>query len=160
MPQVPKPLCLIQFWNWKNSFFSLSALWGNKNWPLSIKMKQIENSHNKMGLKGCKWSSLIAPGIQTPLSHVILELRDFPIDICLWESFKRRLEACCFLRKPNLIWPTHSDSFICVANLIYPNLTVRTGRIDEGWGCHSKIQNKFNPFSFSQRAWKIRTLPS
>ena len=48
--------------------FSLSpllALWGNKEWPPTIKMKQIENSNNKVGLKGCKWSNLNAPGTQT-----------------------------------------------------------------------------------------------
>ena len=58
----------------KISLFSLLALWGNKKWPPSIKVKQIENFQNKMGLKGCKWSSLNAPGTQTPLSHSVLEL--------------------------------------------------------------------------------------
>ena len=53
-PQALETLCLIQFWNWKNSLFSLLALWGNKNWPPSIKMKQIENCQNKIGLMGCK----------------------------------------------------------------------------------------------------------
>ena len=75
MPQAPKPLCLIQFWNWKNSPFSLLALWGNKNWPPSMKMEKVKNCRNKMGLKGCKWSSLNAAGTQTPLCHSILELR-------------------------------------------------------------------------------------
>ena len=74
MPQALKPLFLIQLWNWKSSHFSVLALWGNKNWPTSIKVIQIENCHNKMGLKGCKWSSLNAPGTQSPLSHSVLEL--------------------------------------------------------------------------------------
>ena len=73
MPQALKSLCLIQFWNWKNSLFSLLALWGSKNWPPSIKIKQIENCQIKIGLKGCKWSSLNAPGTQAPLSHSLLE---------------------------------------------------------------------------------------
>ena len=34
----------------------------------------MENGQNKMGLKGCKWSDLNATGIQTPLSHSVLEL--------------------------------------------------------------------------------------
>ena len=55
------------------SLFSLLALWGNKNWPPSIKMRDIKIFHNKMGLKGCKWPSLNAPGTQTPLSHSFLE---------------------------------------------------------------------------------------
>ena len=74
-PQTP---CLFLFWNWENSPFSILGLWGKKNWPPSIKVNQIENSQNKMGLKGCKWSSLKAPGTQTPLSHSLLELGKLP----------------------------------------------------------------------------------
>merc|ERR1712079_848077 len=74
MPQALKPCCLILFWNWKFSPLSLLALWGNKNWTPSIKARQIENCQNKMGLKGCKWSSLNAPSTQTPLSHSVLEV--------------------------------------------------------------------------------------
>ena len=59
------------------SLFSLLALWGNKNWPPSIKVKQIENCQNKMGLKGCKWSSLNATGTENPLSHPFLVLGEF-----------------------------------------------------------------------------------
>ena len=33
-------LCLVHFWSWVNSLFSLLALWGNKNWPPSMKVKQ------------------------------------------------------------------------------------------------------------------------
>ena len=32
----------------------------------------------KMGLKGCKWSSLNAPGTETPLCHPFVELGKFP----------------------------------------------------------------------------------
>ena len=74
MPQAPNPLCLIHFWNWQIAPFSVLALWGNKNWPPSIKVKQIENCQNKMGLNWCKWFSLNAPGTQIPLSHSVLEL--------------------------------------------------------------------------------------
>ena len=72
MARVLKSLCLIHFWNWKNSPFSLLALWGNKNYPPNIKGKQIENLQNKLGLKGLKWSSLNGPGTQVPLSQVLL----------------------------------------------------------------------------------------
>ena len=34
-----------------------------------------------MGLKGCIWSSLDAPGTQSPLSHSILELDEFHFPI-------------------------------------------------------------------------------
>ena len=78
MPQALKHLCLIQFWNWKNTLFLLLALWGNKNWPPSIKMREIGNFQNKMGLKGYKWSNLNAPGTQMPLPHVFLELEELP----------------------------------------------------------------------------------
>ena len=42
------PLCLIQFWSWVNSPFPFLALWGKKNWPPNMKVK------NKMGCRGCK----------------------------------------------------------------------------------------------------------
>ena len=79
IPLALSPLCLIHFWSWEISLFSLLALWGNKNWPPSIKVKQIEISQNKMGLKDCKWSSLNAPGTQNPLSHPFLELGKVPL---------------------------------------------------------------------------------
>ena len=71
------------------SLFSLLALWGNKNWPPSMKVKQIENCQNKMGLKWCKWFSLNAPGTQTPLSHSVLEL-DISLfsQLALWGNKK------------------------------------------------------------------------
>ena len=78
MPQAPKPLCLVHFWSWKNSLFSVLALWGNKNWPPSMKVKKLENCGNKSGLTGCKWSSLNAQGTQTSLSIPFLELGEFP----------------------------------------------------------------------------------
>ena len=41
MPQALKPLHLVLFFGWVNSLFSLLALWGNKNWPPSIKVKKL-----------------------------------------------------------------------------------------------------------------------
>ena len=85
MPQALKTLCLIHFWGLKNSLFPLLALWGNKNWPPSMKVKKLENVLNKRGLKGCKWSSLNAPGTENPLSHSIMKLDESPFPIlALW----------------------------------------------------------------------------
>ena len=81
MPQAPKPLCLIQFWSWVNSLSCILALWGNKNWPPSMKVKKLKIFWNKSGLMGCKWSSLNAPGTGNPLSHSVLELEEFPFPI-------------------------------------------------------------------------------
>ena len=78
MPQVMKTPCLIQFWSWENSLFQLLALWGNKNWLPSMKVKKLEKFQNKMGLKDCKWSSLNAPGTQTPVSFQWLDDSHFP----------------------------------------------------------------------------------
>ena len=78
MPQALKTLCLIHIFGWKNPTFPLLALWGNKNWPPSMKVKKLKIFWDKMGSKGCKWSSLNAPGTQTPLSHPILKLDEFP----------------------------------------------------------------------------------
>ena len=73
-----KSICLIQFWSWVNSPYPLLALWGNKNWPPSIKVKKMGNFQNKRGLMGGKWSSLNAPGTENPLSHSLLRLEEFP----------------------------------------------------------------------------------
>ena len=62
---------LTHFWSRVNSTFSPLALWGNKNWPPSMKRKKLENFQNKRRLMGCKWSSLNGPGTQTPLSHPV-----------------------------------------------------------------------------------------
>ena len=43
-----------------------------------MKVKKLENFENKIGLTGCKWSGLNAPGIETPLTSPILNLGDFP----------------------------------------------------------------------------------
>ena len=37
----------------------------------------MENSKNKIGLKGCKWSNLNGPGTENPLSHPYLKLVEF-----------------------------------------------------------------------------------
>ena len=73
-----KTLCLIQFLSWVNSLFPLLALWGNKNWPPSMKVKKLENFQEVKGAKGCKWSSLKAPGTESPLSHPVWKLEEFP----------------------------------------------------------------------------------
>ena len=73
MPQALEPLSAIHFWRIPFSHFLPSPLWGNKNWPPRIKVKKLENLGNKIGLTGCKWSSLNAPGTETPESHPFLE---------------------------------------------------------------------------------------
>ena len=40
MARALKLLCLIQFWGWKNPLFPLLVIWGNKNWPPSMKIEQ------------------------------------------------------------------------------------------------------------------------
>ena len=61
--------------------FPLLALWGNKKWPPSMKVKNLENYQKVRCAKGSKWSSLDAPGTQSPLSHSILELDEFHFPI-------------------------------------------------------------------------------
>ena len=46
-----------------------------------MKVKEMENFQNKRGLKGCKWSSLNAPGTETPLSHPFLKLGELPSEV-------------------------------------------------------------------------------
>ena len=64
-----------------NFSLQLLALWGNKNWPPSMKVKKLEIFQKVRGAKGCKWSSLDASGTQTPLSHPFLELDELPFPI-------------------------------------------------------------------------------
>ena len=73
MPQALKPLSLIHIGKGKFSQLPLLALWGNKNWLPTMKVKKLEKCQNKMGFKGCKWFSLNAPGSQTPLCHPFSE---------------------------------------------------------------------------------------
>ena len=69
----------------KFSQLPLLALWGNKNWLPSMKVKKSEKFQNKMGLKECKWSSLNIPGTETLLSHPILKLDEPPLPLlALW----------------------------------------------------------------------------
>ena len=71
-------LCHCHLRGWMNSLFPLLALWGNKNWPPSMKVKKMEIFPDKIALMGGKWSSLNAPGTENPLSHSVLELEEFP----------------------------------------------------------------------------------
>ena len=98
MSQAPKTLCLIQFWSWLNSLFPLLALWGNKNWSPSMKVKKLTFFLNKSGLKGCKWSRMDAPGTGNPLCHSILKLGEFPFPI-YWPSGVLRIGLPVWKRK-------------------------------------------------------------
>ena len=42
-----------------------------------MKVKKLEFSLNKRGLKGCTWSRLNAQGTEAPLSYLILGLGEF-----------------------------------------------------------------------------------
>ena len=79
MSPALKTLCLIHFCGWENSIFPLLALWGNKNWPPSMKVKELETFQNKIGLKWCKWSNLNYPDTGKPLSHPLMGLDEFPL---------------------------------------------------------------------------------
>ena len=52
-PRHWKPLVLFNFEVGWISHFPLLALWGNKNWPPSMKLKKLKILWNKMGLMGC-----------------------------------------------------------------------------------------------------------
>ena len=110
MLQALKTLCLIHFLHWMNSLFQSLALWGNKNWPPSVKVKKLEKFGNKSGSIGCKWSSLNAPCNENPLPHSVLGLWEFPFPIIgLWgnknwlsimkvkklENFKNKMGLKC-----------------------------------------------------------------
>ena len=58
--------------------FPIIGLWGNKNWPPSMKVKKMENFQNKRGLKGCKWSCLNTPGTENLLYHSLFGVGRIP----------------------------------------------------------------------------------
>ena len=77
-PGTETPLSHMDCESCENSPVSILALWGNKNGLPNMKVKDLENFQNKSGLKGCKWSTLNAPGTETPLSHPYWKLQEFP----------------------------------------------------------------------------------
>ena len=62
-----------------------------------MKVKELENFMNKRGLMGCNWPILNAPGTETPLSHSVLKLEEFPFSI--WGN--KELAIGCVIR----LWP-------------------------------------------------------
>ena len=54
MPQALKIGILIQLLGWVIPHTPLLALWGNKNWPPTMKVENVEIVWKKMGLNGCK----------------------------------------------------------------------------------------------------------
>ena len=104
MFQALKTLCLIHFWGWKNSLFPLLALWRNKNWPPSMKVKKLGNFLNKSGLSGCKWSNLNGPGAQVDIFTPSI-MDDTNTSLCVSSSFNiqrrfaARMAVCVLINK-------------------------------------------------------------
>ena len=90
MTQVCKPFSVIHFLELEKFPFLIIGLWGNKNWPPCIKMRQMENYKNKLGLKGCKWSSLNDSGTQTLQSYEFLQSFRYESDALLISSMTQR----------------------------------------------------------------------
>ena len=72
-----------KYWKLGEFPFLISSplVWGNKNGFRSIKVEKLEKFLSKMGLMGCKWSSLYTPGTPSCHSHPILGLGDSPFSI-------------------------------------------------------------------------------
>merc|ERR1711884_767964 len=68
-PQALNPLSPIHIGKREIHPTPIIGLWGSKNGLPNMKVKKLEKFQNKMGLRGCKWSSLNAPGTQSPQSH-------------------------------------------------------------------------------------------
>ena len=49
-----------------------------------MKVRKFEIVQNKMGLKGCTWSSLNAPGTETHQNHLYWKLEEFPFHLFLY----------------------------------------------------------------------------
>ena len=77
---------------WLYSACLLLALWGIKKWVPSMKVKKLQKYVNKSGLMGCNWSSLNALGTESPLSHSVLKLEEFPL-LHYWPSGVIRIDS-------------------------------------------------------------------
>ena len=76
MPQPQRLPRLIHFESWEDSHFSQLALWGNKNWPSSIKTKHFEKFRNKIGSTCWERPRLDAPGTKTLIFFMKPDLQD------------------------------------------------------------------------------------
>ena len=65
LPQAPNSLCITLVGRIPLSYFS----WGIKEMGSGAWDSRVRKFQNKVGLKGCKWSSLNAPGTKSPLHH-------------------------------------------------------------------------------------------
>ena len=88
---------MVQFECPKHPFHGFSLRVGDFHFPIfrlplsgviriglsSMKVKKLENLENKIGLTGCKWSSLNAIGTETPLSCSGWENSIFPFSVFL-----------------------------------------------------------------------------
>ena len=54
---------------WLGEFHILIFPGEKRKWALGHEIQELAKFQNKVGLKGCKWSSLNAPGTQSPLHH-------------------------------------------------------------------------------------------
>ena len=67
-----------------------------------MKVKKFEISQNKIGLKGCNWSSLNAPGTQTHQNHLHWKLEEFPFSH-YWRSGVIRIGPSMKVRKFEIV---------------------------------------------------------
>ena len=78
MPQALKPLSLIHIGKGEILPTPIIGLWGNKNGLPSMKVQKLKIFQNNIGLKGCKLSSLNAPGTESLVSHSGWDNSNFP----------------------------------------------------------------------------------
>ena len=142
-----------------NPLFPLLALWGNKNWPPSMKEKKLKIFQHKMDSMSCIWYSLNAPGTETTLSHPILKLDESPFPLLsLWG--KKNLPPSMKVKKLK-IFQHKMGSMSCIwSSLNVPGTETPLShpilKLDESpfpllalWG------NKYWPPSMKVKSWKF-----
>ena len=73
-PYVSLTFQELPFPNFSPCSFLPSSLWGNKKWFILGGLgEKVEIFGDKISLTDCKWSSLNAPGSETPVSHPLYE---------------------------------------------------------------------------------------
>ena len=100
MPPTLKNLYLIHFWGWMNSLFSLLALWGNKNWPPSMKVKKVGKFPEQKGFKGMHIVQLECPRHRKPTVSSAFGSPDFRSFI----SFSAMLPDLVLFKGRHISW--------------------------------------------------------
>ena len=138
----------------RNCPLPILALWGNKNWPPSMKVKKMEKDGNKIGLVGGKWSSSKAPGTWNPclIKFWSWEIALFPIQHRAKKNQAKFSDTCSVradgpcIGSPRLVGGRRAGNwnmqeFFCTM-LYWPSWVIRIGLPVWKWKRWKNLETK------------------